>query len=100
MQLAMVYTGERIENVSPFYQNDSWVKPFVQLDFSFEQRLTKHLELMIKGQNLLNSPYEVIIKKPHLLPEKEYKLQDSPTSTLIRRDQYFQSYRIGIRFNF
>ena len=100
MQLAMVYTGERIENVSPFFENDSWVKPFAQLDFSFEQKLTKHLELMIKGQNLLNSPYEVIIKKPHLLPEKEYKLQDSPTSTLIRRDQYFQSYRIGIRFNF
>jgi outer membrane receptor protein involved in Fe transport len=100
MQLAMVYTGERIENVSPFFENDSWVKPFVQMDFSVEQKLNKHWELTLKGQNLLNSPYEVIIKKPHLLPEKEYKLQDSSSSTLIRRDQYFQSYRIGVRFNF
>jgi len=98
--LAMVYTGERIENVSPFFENDSWVKPFVQMDFSVEQKINKHWELTLKGQNLLNSPYEVIIKKPHLLPEKEYKLQDSSSSTLIRRDQYFQSYRIGVRFNF
>jgi outer membrane receptor protein involved in Fe transport len=100
MQLAMVYTGERIENVSPFFENDSWVKPFAQLDFSIEQRINKHWEITLKGQNLLNSPYEVFIKKPHLLPEKEYKLQNSSTSTLIRRDQYFQSYRIGVRFNF
>jgi outer membrane receptor protein involved in Fe transport len=99
-QLAMVYTGERIENVSPFLDNDSWVKPFVQMDFSLEQRLNKHWELTLKGQNLLNSPYEVIIKKPHLNPDKEYLLQNSSTSTLIRRDQYFQSYRLGVRFTF
>jgi len=99
-QLAMVYTGERIENVSPFFENDSWVMPFVQLDFSIEQRLNDHWVLTFKGQNLLNSPYKVIIKKPHMLPEKEYKLQNSDDYTLIREDRYFQSYRVGLRFNF
>lgn len=100
MQLAMVYTGERIENVSPYLDNDSWVKPFVQMDFSLEQRLSKHWEITLKGQNLLNSPYEVFIKKPHAQPDKEYKLQTSSTTTLIRKDQYYQSYRLGVRFTF
>jgi hypothetical protein len=94
-----VYTGERIENVSPFLDNDTWQKPILQMDFSAEQRISKHFELFIKAQNLLNSPYEVIIKKPHANPEKEYKLQDSSNSTLIRKDQYFQSYRIGVRYS-
>ncbi|MEO7991156.1 MAG: TonB-dependent receptor [Chryseolinea sp.] len=98
LQLAFVYTGERIESISPYLDNDSWVKPILQLDFSAEQRISKHFELFAKIQNLLNSPYEVIIKKQHLLPEKEYKLQTSYSSTLIRRDEYYQSYRLGVRY--
>ncbi len=99
LQLAFVYTGERIENVSPFLDNDTWQKPILQMDFSAEQRIGKYFDIFLKAQNLLNSPYEVVIKKPHSNPDKDYKLQDSSTSTLIRKDQYFQSYRIGIRYS-
>ncbi|HRP37920.1 MAG TPA: TonB-dependent receptor, partial [Candidatus Dojkabacteria bacterium] len=34
LQLAAVYTGARINTVSPFLNNDVWQKGFVQLDFS------------------------------------------------------------------
>jgi outer membrane receptor protein involved in Fe transport len=99
-QLSLVYTGERIESVSPFLDNDTWVKPFTQLDCSIEQKINSHWELTLKGQNLLNSPYEVIIKKPHQYQDKDYVYQNSSNTTLVRRDTYFQSYRIGVRYNF
>jgi outer membrane receptor protein involved in Fe transport len=100
LQLAYVYTGERIESLSPYLDNDTWQKPILQMDFSGEQKLGSHLILFVKIRNILNSPYSLVIKKPHLYPEKEYKLQNSSKTTLVRHDEYYQNYRIGIRFNF
>jgi len=42
VQVAFVYTGKRIAQVSPYYGLDYWQLGQGTLDFSFEQRLAKH----------------------------------------------------------
>lgn len=102
-QLSMVYTGERLEVISPFIDNDWYSSPIVQMDFSIEKSINKKFEIFLKGVNLLNSPYEVFVKKP-LYQEagstNTYPYQEDPTiKTLVRRDRYYQSFRFGVRFN-
>lgn len=102
-QLAGIYTGERLEVISPFLDNDMYAKPVFQLDFSLEKKLWKKLEVLLKINNLLNSPYEVYIKKPLYKDEGStlsYPMQNSSTKTLVRKDQFYQSFRLGVRFEF
>ncbi|MDP4964008.1 MAG: TonB-dependent receptor [Salibacteraceae bacterium] len=99
LQLSVVYTGEHIVSISPFLDTDAWSKPFTQVGFSAEKKIGKRFVATLKIQNLLNAPYEVIIKQPHAYPSKDYILQDSPNSTLVRRDQFFQTYRLGLKLN-
>ncbi|TXK46805.1 outer membrane beta-barrel protein [Pontibacter qinzhouensis] len=103
-QLAFVYTGERLETISPFLDNDMYARPITQVDLSVEKRISPKAEVFVKAMNLLNSPYEVYIKKPVYQEEGNtiaYPHQNKMNSqTLIRRDEYFQSVRVGVRVNF
>lgn len=96
-QLAANYTGERINTVSQFVDNDLWQKGFVQMDASLEKTLKNRLGVFAKASNLLNTPMEVYIKnsssKNSGIPD-----QTAVGKTLIRRDYYQRSYVIGIRF--
>ncbi len=103
-QLAFVYTGERLETISPFLDNDMYSRPITQVDFSVEKRVSPNVEVFVKALNLLNAPYEVYIKKPVYQEEGNtiaYPHQGKMNSqTLIRRDEYFQSVRVGARVVF
>lgn len=99
IQLAAVYTGERIEIVSPWLDLDIWSRPFTQLDFSYEQRLGNWV-VFLKVNNLLNSPYELFVKKPRKTEQLDFPLQDSPGETIVQREQFWQSFRVGVRFKF
>ncbi|QCR24355.1 TonB-dependent receptor [Pontibacter sp. SGAir0037] len=103
-QLAFVYTGERLETISPFLDNDMYSRPITQVDLSVEKRISKKAEVFVKALNLLNSPYEVYIKKPVYQEEGKtiaYPYQTNMnTRTLIRRDEYYQSVRAGVRLTF
>jgi outer membrane receptor protein involved in Fe transport len=103
-QLSLVYTGERLETISAFLDNDWYAAPILQMDVSIEQRIGKHFEVFVKGINLLNSPFEVFVNKPlyrDANSDNVYPFQPDPaTKTLVRKDQYYQSMRAGIRFNF
>jgi outer membrane cobalamin receptor len=99
-QLSMVYTGERLEGVSPFADNDIYSKPIVLLDFSIEKRISQRVDIFLKATNLLNSAYEQYVKKPVLQSEGsyvQYPYQNDPSKTLVRSDQYYQSLRVGAR---
>jgi outer membrane receptor protein involved in Fe transport len=98
IQLAAVYTGERIEFVSPFLDNDHWSKPITQLDFSFDQRINKFLTLFVRVNNILDSPYELFIKSPLAREGALFPYQNNPGETMVRTDRFGQSYRVGLRF--
>lgn len=96
-QLAANYTGERINTVSQFVDNDLWQKGFVQMDASLEKTYRNGFSIFAKANNLLNTPLEVFTRNSNAnnegIPE-----QTLAGKTLIRRDFYQRSYLIGVRY--
>ncbi|MCW3467436.1 TonB-dependent receptor domain-containing protein [Chitinophaga nivalis] len=97
-QLAMVYTGERIDKVSPFLDSDIWQKGFVQLDFSAQKRIWKNLYAYTKIGNLLNTPYELFIKSKNGDDVAGVPHQEPGKNIFIRKNSYGQTYLLGLRF--
>ncbi|WP_194776764.1 TonB-dependent receptor [Pararhodonellum marinum] len=100
VQLVSNYTGERIAFVSPFFGADHYMKPMTQLDFSIEKGFQNGWVIFIKANNLLNTPYQLYVKKPLAVPTDPYPHQTDPFNVgFVRRDTYGQSYRLGVRYN-
>lgn len=98
-QLSLVYIGEKLEAISPYLNNDLYSKPLAILDFSLDKKVSRTIDVFIRANNLLNSAYQMYIKKPVYQQNNEYPYQKDPQNkTLTRRDEYYQSFRIGIRF--
>jgi len=98
-QLAMVYTGDRIVRVSNYKDGDFWQKGFVQLDFSAEKRIMKYLTAYIKINNILNTPYEVVVFQSYKANSSEAApFQKDGEDFLIQKDYYGQTYLAGLRF--
>ncbi|RAJ11133.1 TonB-dependent receptor [Chitinophaga skermanii] len=96
-QLAGSYTGDRINTVSQFVDNDIWQKGFVQLDASVEKTIGK-FTVFAKANNLLNTPAELYVKKP--MNNKDFIEGQTAGSnkTLIKRDYYERTYLLGFRY--
>jgi len=103
-QISAVYTGERINSVSQYLNNDVWQKSFVSLDLSAEKRLFKELYIYAKATNLLNTPYELFIKQPYpaLAAPGEagqaIEHQQAGQNTFVRKDNYQQYYILGLHY--
>jgi TonB-dependent receptor len=100
IQLAYVYTGERIAQVSPYYDLDYWNRPNGQLDFSFEKTLFKHFSLYGKVNNLTNAANSVFLKYPYQNLEQKLSAQDIKNETQVERDIYKMSFLGGLRYKF
>lgn len=98
-QISGSYTGDRINTVSQFVDNDMWQNGFVQLDASAEKTFKNGIGVFLKANNLLNTPTEVYIKNGNAA-NKDVAYQNAGNKTLIRRDYYQRSYLIGIRYKF
>lgn len=100
-QVSMVYTGSRIAVVSAGVDTDWWMRDMVQLDLSIEKTFAKKFVAFVKIANLLDTPYELFIKKPHMPQVGVNELQpNSATETLVRRDFYHRNILFGVRYNF
>jgi len=97
-QLSAVYTGERIEFVSPFLNNDHWSRPITQLDFSLDKKIGRSITAFVRVNNILDAPYELFIKSPLAREDAVFPYQNRQNETVVRSDRYGQSYRVGIRF--
>ena len=101
-QLAMVYTGERINTLSMYKDLDNWERPTVNLDFSAQKEFGRHYIIYVKINNLLNTPYQLIVKQSNRGYSGINKLpiQDSPQYATIEKDVYYARYSLGFRFKF
>lgn len=99
-QIVLNYTGERIAFVSPYEGADHYMKPMTQLDFSIEKGLGHHFVIFAKVNNILNTPYQLYVKKPLAFPEDPYPYQTDPYNVaFVRKDLYGTSFRLGVRYN-
>jgi TonB-dependent receptor len=96
-QLSWVYTGQRINIVSPYLGLDYWQRGTSQLDFSAEKKIgSTHFSVFAKLTNLLNNPIIVEVLKPNTnqnLPD-----QSDPNRITVQKDIIQQSYLFGIRY--
>jgi TonB-dependent receptor len=96
-QLSWVYTGQRINIVSPYLGLDYWQRGTSQVDFSAEKKFAHtHFSIFAKLANLLNNPIIVEVLKPNIsqnLPD-----QSDPNRILVQKDIIQQSYLFGIRY--
>lgn len=99
-QLSGSYTGERINTVSQFLDNDLWQKAFIQLDFSLEKRIGNRWTIFTKANNLLNTPLEVYLKNTNPANQTIELQAMSGGGTLVRQDYYQRNYLLGLRFNY
>ncbi len=78
MGLAVVvgtYAGEKLEATSPYLGNDLHAKPIMILDFALDKRVSKNFDVFYTATNLLNSAYQMYIKKPVFQQTNEYPYQ-------------------------
>jgi len=97
-QLAGSYTGERINTISQFIDNDLWQKGFVQMDISVEKKFKNNLSIFAKAGNLLNTPTELFIKGTNAENSNVPNQDANGNETLIRKDFYGQTYLLGLRY--
>jgi len=96
-QLAAGYTGPRINTVSQFVDADLWQEGFIQMDASLEKGFKNGLSLFIKAGNLLNTPSKLFIKG--INPGDAAALAKQVDGrTIIRNDEYKQTYVLGLRY--
>jgi len=107
VQLAFSYTGDRIEQVSPYANLDIWQKPFTGLDLSLEKSIGRHFTFFGKANNLTNSPNKEYIKFPYTSVNANFHggytipFQDAGSNyTVAQRDIYKLSLLGGIRYKF
>jgi len=102
-QLSLSYIGERIQAVSNYYGLDTWERPATFLDFSAQKKFGRHFILYVKANNLLNTPYELIIKQNNTYNYTgiaKYPFQKSPDYTAVQYDQFYARYNLGVKYNF
>ena len=97
-QLAGSYTGERINTVGQFIDNDLWQKGFIQMDLSLEKKFKNNLSIFAKAGNLLNTPTEIFIKGVNSVNGNVPNQDLNSNETLIRKDFYGQTYLFGVRY--
>ena len=101
-QIALVYTGERINTLSQYKGFDNWEKPTLNMDFSAQKEFGKHYILYIKANNLLNTPFQLIVKQHNNAYKTTTQLpfQESTDYLTVQYDKFYSSYLIGFRFKF
>jgi hypothetical protein len=100
LQLAMVYTGNRIISVSPYKNNDVWQRAFIQLDLSGEQSLKSNFLVYVKINNLLNTRLLADIHLPNTFNPEQAPYLDSSRWVNVRNDQYGVNLFMGIKYKF
>jgi len=101
-QLALVYTGERINTLSQYKGFDNWEKATANLDFSAQKEFGQHFIIYVKANNLLNTPFKLILKQHNNAYKSNTQLpfQESTNYLTVQYDNFYASYLLGFRFKF
>jgi outer membrane receptor protein involved in Fe transport len=103
-QTAVVYTGERINFISPYAGLNYWQSPTTQLDLSFEKRFGKHFSFYGKINNLTDAPLELSLHQSYSTyisgsGSRALALQSDPANRIIiQKDYYRTTYLFGLRY--
>ncbi|MBV8251343.1 MAG: TonB-dependent receptor [Chitinophaga sp.] len=103
IQVAFVYTGERLAILNTYAGLHYWLQPTTQLDLSFEQRLFDKLTCYGKIVNLTNAPtitsmhmsYNNYLQKTNVPLSQQ---SDADNRIIVQKDYYKTSFLFGFRY--
>jgi len=96
-QLSWVYTGRRINIVSPYKDLDYWQRGFSQIDFSAEKRVFKKFNVFTKITNLLDAALITEVLSPNYL-SSDSPAQDRSDRIVVQKDVFHQTFLLGLRY--
>jgi len=100
-EVSWVYTGQRIEIVSPFKNLDYWQNPTSQIDLSLNVKASKRITLFAKVTNLTNNPLVLELHTTangYYFNDIHYPDQTDKNNIIVRHDNFNQTFFIGFRF--
>jgi outer membrane receptor protein involved in Fe transport len=98
-QLSFSYTGDRLNIVSRYLDQDSWQAGYTQMDASVEKRFKSGFTLFAKASNLLNSPMIQYVKNND--ENKSFVNVERYHGGVVERKEFYgQNLLIGIRYKF
>jgi outer membrane receptor protein involved in Fe transport len=81
-QVSFLYQGNRIADISFYYKQDFYQKNYMDLSFSLDKTIGKHIVFFLKLSNLLNSPNELRTSDGYF----------------VQKYSYGQNYLFGLKF--
>lgn len=86
--------GERINTLSLYKGLNNWEKPTVNLDFG-PKRIWKHYIFYVKINNILNTPFQLIIRQNNSGYSGKFRLpfQESPNYVTVQYDRLYARIR-------
>ena len=101
-QLAWVYTGRRIDQLSLYYGLDYWARATNSMDFSTEKKLNKHFSIYAKVHNILNTKtiVEIMQNNPYVSGSQALPAQEGTDKILVQKDYSQQAFYLGIKYKF
>lgn len=95
-QLAGSYTGERLSDISNWFEDDIWEEGCFQLDVSVEKNWKNGISLFAKASNLLDTPLIRFIRNG---PHTEGVDSERRNGNVVERKEWHgQSFMVGIRY--
>jgi len=95
----LIYTGRRIDLVSPWYGLDYWQRANITVNLSVEKRLGQHFKLSMSAANLFNNGFTDDILTPN--PDNGSNLLPAQTGRdriTILKEQFSACYRMGLTY--
>ncbi|WP_083634252.1 TonB-dependent receptor [Saccharicrinis aurantiacus] len=100
-QLANVFTGKRIAQITAYYEKDYWQESMWQLDFSAEKTFDFGLVVFLKARNLLDTERVWYINQGITETQVDYESQGNVGDNLVvRNDRYGRNFLIGLKYKF
>jgi hypothetical protein len=100
-QISWVYTGKRIDYISPYKDLDYWQRATSVIDFSIEKRIARKFTVFAKATNLTNNPTILELHTSangYYYNNPNYPEQTSRKNVVVKRDIYNQTFSIGFRY--
>lgn len=97
--ISWVYTGRRINIISPYKDLDYWQRGFSQFDFSGEKKIFKKFSIYVKITNLLNTPLITEVYNSNYLSSNS-PAQDRKDRIVVQKDVFKHTYLLGLRYKF
>lgn len=104
IQVAGVYTGERLSLLNPYAGLHQWIQPTTQLDISFEKRIANKITFYGKLNNITNTPTVTAIHQSYtdyltINGIRHISDQTDPNNKIIvQKDYYGSSFLLGFRY--